>query len=140
MDEHLEGFLENEHTADWELHVWAQSLAGLFEQAARGMYSLCGVKFEMDSDPTCAVRLLHLEAGDAETLLVMYLSELLWIWERDGLGFEEFHLELEDTRMEGRLLGSRIVDQDKEIKAVTFHNLNIRNTDTGLEADLVFDV
>ena len=31
------GYREIEHTADWELEVWAPDLAALLEQAARGM-------------------------------------------------------------------------------------------------------
>ena len=37
------GYREIEHTADWELKVWAPDLRGLLEQAARGMYALSGI-------------------------------------------------------------------------------------------------
>ena len=33
-----------EHTADWELEVWAEDLSGLLEEAAGGMYELMGVE------------------------------------------------------------------------------------------------
>jgi SHS2 domain-containing protein len=36
--------------------------------------------------------------------------------------------------------GGHLVEQRKEIKAVTYHNLSIRETERGLEAEIVFDV
>jgi len=44
MDNSQSGFREREHTADWELQVWAPSFSGLLEQAARGMYALSGTR------------------------------------------------------------------------------------------------
>jgi SHS2 domain-containing protein len=38
------GYREREHTADWELEVWAPDLPRLLEQAARGMYRLAGLR------------------------------------------------------------------------------------------------
>ena len=40
------GFREREHTADWELEVWAPDLPGLLVQAARGMYWLMGARLQ----------------------------------------------------------------------------------------------
>jgi SHS2 domain-containing protein len=36
--------------------------------------------------------------------------------------------------------GAPIQTQSKEIKAVTYHNLEIRETSRGLEVSIVFDV
>ncbi len=40
------GFREKDHTADWELEVWAPDLPGLLVEAARGMYWLMGARLE----------------------------------------------------------------------------------------------
>jgi SHS2 domain-containing protein len=142
MDRRLEGFQEREHTADWELNVWAEDLPGLFEQSARGMYALAGVR--LTASPTAdggrTARRLHLEAFDNEALLVAFLSELLRLGEEAGLAFDEFDLSVEAHHLDARLAGGVIAGQDKEIKAVTFHNLSIRNSGGRVEVDIVFDV
>ncbi len=131
------GYREVEHTADWELEVWADDLPGLLEQAARGMYALMRTRLEPAPHIT---RALDLPAGDPERLLVAFLSELLWLAERDGLGFDQFDLQLTQDFLHAHLQGGRMIEQSKEIKAVTFHNLAIRRKPGGLEVNIVFDV
>ena len=131
------GFREVEHTADWELQVWAPDLNILFEQAARGMYVLCGARM-LQSQPQ--KRTLDLEAADSEALLVGFLSELLYYYDRERLGFECFNLNIIDNHLHGEIEGSSIISIDKEIKAVTFHNLRIQQSIHGLEVNIVFDV
>ena len=131
------GFREVEHTADWELEVWAPDYASLFEQAARGMYVLSDTRLEASPRKS---RILELSAPDPESLLVTFLSELLYLAERERIGFDRFDLRLENHRLVANLEGSPLASQSKEIKAVTFHNLAIRKTRRGLEANIVFDV
>lgn len=131
------GFRELAHTADWELEVWASDLSSLFEQAARGMYALAGAR--LGAGPRLA-RSLELSAPDPETLLVSFLSELLYFSERDGLGFDQFELAMSADHLTARLEGSPLSALDKEIKAVTYHNLRISETPHGLEVRIVFDV
>jgi SHS2 domain-containing protein len=131
------GFREIEHTADWELAVWAPDLAGLLEQAARGMSALSGTRLQ--PSPRQA-RAFTLPFTDPESLLVSFLSELLWLGEQDGLGFDVFTLELEAEQMHAHLEGAPIAARSKEIKAVTYHKLAVRRTGCGLEVNLVFDV
>jgi SHS2 domain-containing protein len=131
------GFHECEHTADWELEVWAVDLPGLLEQAARGMYELSHTHLQAGDRQRID---LALPSEDAERLLVTFLAELLWIGEKDGLAFDEFNLRLSDDTLLAELEGAPISSQYKEIKAVTYHNLAIRQGDRGLEVRIVFDV
>lgn len=133
------GFQENEHTADWELSVWAPDMPGLLEQAARGMYALCAISL----DGNAAARRTHsleLTAPDPETLLVSFLEELLYLAEQERIAFDTFQLHLEGERLRADLSGAPIRAQGKEIKAVTYHNLAVRQGPHGLEANIVFDV
>jgi len=133
----ISGYREIEHTADWELEVWAPDLRGLLEQAARGMYALSGTRWE--SSPL-ERRELDLHADDAESLLVLFLGELLHFIEQDNLAFAEFQLELHGYTLHAQLLGAQIENIDKEIKAVTYHNLAVRQSENGLIVNIVFDV
>lgn len=132
-----QGFSEHEHTADWELEVWAPTLPVLFEQAARGMYALSGIVL----NPTPRkVRQLKLGAFDRESLLVGFLQELLYLGETAGLGFDQFDIRIEDLDLGAILTGAPILSISKEIKAVTYHNLKIYESERGLEVRIVFDV
>jgi protein archease len=131
------GFKERAHTADWALDVWAPDMVGLLEQAARGMYEL------MDTHLAAGPRLrrqIQVEAEDAEGLLVAFLSELLFLGEQEGLGFDQIELHLQGWRFRAELKGAPMISQSKEIKAVTYHNLQVRWSNERLEATIVFDV
>jgi SHS2 domain-containing protein len=132
------GFREIAHTADWELEAWAPDLTGLLEQAARGMFAISDTRLQHADRQT---RSLNLHALDAESLLVRFLSELLWLGQQEGLAFDTFWFTLEPGwRLHVELGGAPIASQEKEIKAVTYHNLVIRRTARGLAVNIVFDV
>jgi SHS2 domain-containing protein len=132
------GFREHAHTADWELEVWAPDLVALLEQAARGMYSLSGLKLQAGPQQE---RTLELQADDAESLLVRFLTELLWLEQDQQLGFDRFSMQMNGPyNLHARLFGHSIAAVTKEIKAVTYHNLAIRATPNGLNVEIVFDV
>jgi len=131
------GYREIEHTADWELHVWGLDMPALLEQAARGMYVLMGAR--LAAGPR-ARREIILPVVDRESLMVDFLSELLFLTEEEGLVFDEYHLVLDGDQLHARLDGAPLESLAKEIKAVTFHGMMVRETACGLEVNIVFDV
>ncbi len=137
MDQPGAGYREIQHTADWQLEVWAPDLPGLFEQAARGMAALAGIQLGEAAAPA-----QHLEfvAQDAESLLVKFLGELLYLQEQHGLGCERFDLAVSEGHLTAELAMRPVIALEKQIKAVTYHNLAIQPTPRGLEARIVFDV
>jgi SHS2 domain-containing protein len=131
------GFREIAHTADWELEVWAPDLPGLFEQAARGMYSLMDVHLQPAGRQS---RSLELSAANGESLLVSFLDELLYIQNADGLGFDVFQIDITGWNLRARLEGAPLESLSKEIKAVTYHRLKIQSDERQLIVRIVFDV
>ena len=131
------GYEEVEHTADWSLRVWAADFAGLLEQGARGMYHLLGIQ---QAQQPLTSRKLELQAPDAETLMVDFLSELLYVAEEKGFAFHHFSLRVADTRLEAELEGSPIESQTKEIKAVTYHRMTIQQGEEQLTTETMIDV
>lgn len=131
------GFEEIAHTADWALRVWAPDLPELFAQAAQGMYALMQVRLE----PAPRLeRALEIEGADAESLLVSFLSDLLYYGEHEGVGFDTFDIQVDGTRLRAVAGGAPIAQQNKEIKAVTFHNLAVYASEAGVSTIIVFDV
>jgi SHS2 domain-containing protein len=131
------GHCELEHTADWELEVWGPDMAALFGEAARGMYELMGV--EISEESRCHQQ-LELLADDREQLLVSFLGELLFLAETEDLAFDGFLLQVDGTSLLARLEGGSVLSRSKEIKAVTYHRLEILKTGRGLETSIIFDV
>jgi SHS2 domain-containing protein len=133
----ISGYREIPHTADWALQVWAPDLAELFTQSATGMYWLMETNLDgADRDQ----RTIQLEAADAESLLVAFLNELLYLGESEGLGVDRCEIAIAEPRLSAVLHAAPIAEQKKEIKAVTFHNLRINQTPRGYETTIVFDV
>ena len=131
------GFQEQPHTADWALDVWAPDLISLLQQAARGMYALMHARLQGELRESYR---FEIAAPDRETLLVTFLSELLYFTQRDNVVFDHFDLTHDGERLIAEVRGTPIESVAKEIKAVTYHNLTVRETARGLEVLLVFDV
>lgn len=131
------GFEEIPHTADWALRVWADGLPGLLAESARGMNWLAGAEL---SDGPRERRVFETEAADAESLLVAFLSELVYYAEQENLGFDEFDIRIFDYRLSATIQGAPLKALTKAIKAVTWHNLEVKKTARGLEVVIVFDV
>ena len=101
------------------------------------MFWLMGARLQADN------RLkynLEFSGVDPESQLVSFLQELLYLCDSQGLGFDEIHVAIEGEQGRAVLSGAPLVQRGKEIKAVTYHNLLVRQTAAGLEAIVVFDV
>ena len=86
-------------------------------------------------------RTLHLDAFDSETLLVDWLTELAYFAEMEQVVFPDITLtNVTPTHLEAEIKGGPVPELGKHIKAVTYHNLEIKETDDGLEATIIFDV
>lgn len=131
------GFDEIPHTADWSIRVWAFDLEQLLVESARGMYWLAGV--EMVDEPR-VTKTLVLEGPDDESLLIAFLSELVYFTEQENLGFDMFELSIKNGRLKVEMEGAQLQSISKTVKAVTWHNLAIHKSARGLEVEIVFDV
>jgi len=136
---HGGAFKEIEHTADRALIIYGSDLGQLLLNAAVGLNSLLV--------PQCDISIgqkkksVALEAIDAESLLVEWLSELAYWAESELLVFHQFDLHsVSSTHVKATIHGNRVAQLETHIKAVTYHNLKIVETDEGLTATVVFDV
>ena len=132
-------FEEIEHTADRALTIYGRSLEELLVNAALGLNSLVSV--DDTGNAALMTKTIDLDALDAESLLVEWLSELAYWAETEMLVFNQFDLQqVSATRVKGHIHGNRVTRLENHIKAVTYHNLKITETDSGLAATVVFDV
>jgi SHS2 domain-containing protein len=133
-----QAFEEIEHTADWALRVRGENLTKLLHNAALGMLQIADI--EPGPGPS-QENVITINAADRESLLVTWLEELLFNIETRGITYTSFDLQLDGyTKLVARVSEAPIGKIRREIKAVTYHDLEIRQTVAGLEVTLVFDV
>ena len=119
-----------DHTADIAIKASGKTLAEAFENAAKGMFDIITDKSEIESVGQYGI---ELEAPDLEQLLVDWLSELLFINTSQNLVFGFFKVELDEKKkkLSAKIFGEKYdISKHKigvEIKAVTYHMLEVRN-------------
>ena len=131
-------FEELEHTADIAILVRGETLAELFANAAYGM--ACQLT-DVDQLEVSIEKEIELRADDVEMLLVDWLGELLYLGEREDAAFVEFTMK-QVTPQELRAVarGGPIKEHQAHIKAVTFSQMDVHETDGVYETRVVFDV
>lgn len=130
-------YQEIQHTADRSVKVWAQDLPSFFAESARAMNAIAGIRLQPGPRTQ---RSFETNGPDAESLLVAFLSELVFATEMENLGFDEFEVRLDDDSLQVRMTGAPLLEIEKAIKAVTFHGLQIRTEGSMVTAEIVFDV
>ena len=131
------GFEEVAHTADWSVRVWGKDLNEPLSEAARAMNTLAGIQ---TSESPFLKRIFVFESGDEDSLLIAFLTELIYFQEQENLAFSIFDIKNRDQQVTVTMRGSKIRKIEKVVKAVTWHNLKIRHTLRGYETEIVFDV
>jgi len=138
MNKETNGYEERAHPADLAMFVWAVSLSELFVQAGKGMGEL--LKPEVSEDEVLYQTRILCEAADIESLLVAFLSEILYCLDEKQILFIPSKVRIEQNRLTASLEGRQVTRSGREIKAVTYSNLQIRKTRSGFETTIVFDI
>jgi SHS2 domain-containing protein len=131
-----------DHTADVGLRAWGRDLAELFEEAAAALIETLLDPETVRSEQAVTVRA---QGQDAEDLLVGWLEELVFLSEAENFAPAAAKVEeLSENTVQGTVWGEP-VDPDRhwfrsEVKAVTYHDLAIRETETGYAVEIVLDV
>jgi SHS2 domain-containing protein len=137
------GFTLFEHTADVGVRAWGGSEEAVFEEAAKGMFSLVCDPQTVGSEEKLAVS-VESPTADHELLLVAWLNELLYLFEARRILFSEFRLlELGDSGLKAEVAGEPLGTHHAVcggVKAATYHGLKLARTDGGWEAEVILDV
>ena len=131
-----------EHTADAGIIAHGADLRELFANAALGLFSLM---VETGGVRQTEVRDIDVEGRDPETLLVHWLTELLYHLDTEEMLFSRFEITaLSESSLRARAYGERI-DRERHdlrfgVKAVTRHMLEIAQEKGGYRATVLFDI
>jgi len=138
------------HTADIKIKVYGKTLEELFCNAVIGMFQAIVPKI-----PGCITkhgrvvcdnfperRTIHIETVDIEALLVDFLSEALYLSDVNDEAYLWVEIsDLSHTKIDATLYGKKVDGFEVvEIKAVTYHEMEVKNVDGVWQTNIVFDI
>jgi SHS2 domain-containing protein len=135
-----------EHTADIKFIAYGKTPEEVFENAALAMFNVI-IDTEKVFEKT--EREISLKSPDLESLLVDWLSEILYLFEVEETVFRKFTVESikeenGEYSISARASGEKYYPEshpfETEIKAVTYNQLEIRKVTDGWQARVVVDI
>jgi len=131
-----------DHTADIVIKAYGKILSEAFENAAKAMFDIITDKSNIESVGQYNI---ELEAPDLEQLFIDFLSELLYLNSAKNLvfGFFKVNLDEKKNKITAIVCGEKF-DLSKhkigvEIKAVTYHMLEVKNKKP-FHVQVLFDI
>ena len=131
-----------DHTADLGMHVTADTLPELVHAAGEGLYAAIG---QLTSRGTTQEHHWEFDGDEWHLLLRDYLAELLALFEGDHrLVTAVTAATFDGTRLRVTAQ-SAAVDREhsayqREVKAVTYHELALQRTAAGFTASFIVDI
>ncbi|MBI4621281.1 MAG: archease [Desulfobacterales bacterium] len=131
-----------DHTADLGIEVYGRDLKGLFQNAGQAL-------FEIICDPSEITESIEkkvaVDGEDLEQLMVVWLGELLYLHDVERLLLRRFEVEeVGERRLTATVYGEELKEGHHtiktEIKAVTYHQIQVRQEDGRWIARVIFDL
>ena len=133
-------FTELSHTADVRIRVIAESPDLLFSDA---FLALMQTVFGEDRKGGITKE-LKVESGNLESLLLDFLSEVLFVCEVEGLVFSQTDISISGNTLTATLNGEPFDrarhSSGTEVKGISYSGLAIVQDTNGYMADILFDV
>lgn len=129
----------HEHTADIRMNVISGSVEELFQDAFFGM-----IKIMRPSTPKIikpVSRKIKIETTDPTALLVEFLNETLSLMHLNHEYYHTVKLQLlSDTKLKVELIGYNIDSFKEDVKAVTYHEADIKKIGNKWQTTIIFDI
>lgn len=118
-------------TADMGFNAYGKNLNVAFENAALAMFNI--ITDTDNVEPKSEIT-FEITSEDEVSLLYDYLEELLFHHEIDFMLFSKFNVEIDDNlHLKASISGEEINwdrhERKTEIKAITFHKMQVKKTD-----------
>ena len=127
-----------EHSADLKIVAYGKDLKSLFGNALKGMFLSIEPEIIFDDKVT---RKIELSEEEQDLCLIDFLSEALYQSDVNNEAyFDVKFIKFEPREIVAELNGNAVKGFREEIKAVTYHGFEIKETNSGLEAQIIFDI
>jgi SHS2 domain-containing protein len=131
-----------EHTADLGLRIRAASRTELFVEAARGLFSVLSANLQ--AVRCVEQRTFEIPGDQDDYLLFDWLNELLYTFDTERLLLVEYEIDLDGGGLRAIARGEPIDrtrhDLDHEVKAITYHGLQVTQDHDGWLAEVIVDI
>ena len=131
-----------DHPADIGVIIKTDTLAELFEESAKYMFSIIA---ELSTVNKKTVKEVSISDTDLPNLLINWLNELLYIFEVEDILFCNFEIEnIDEKSLKAKVFGEEL-DLKKhtiltEVKAATYHQLDVSKKENFWQAKIIFDL
>lgn len=135
--------IEDLVSGDYAFAARGETLEELFASCAAACFS---AMTDLDRVDSALSRTIDIGAEGFEDLLFNFLAELIYLKDTEKIFFSEFDMEIDPGKysLKGIARGESINYNKHEIrtdvKAVTYHNLKVWQTDDGYEARVILDL
>ena len=128
------------HIADFKIKSFGKTKEELFLNSLLAMIE--GFKPEMEKPESKIERKVKIKSPDFTALLVDFLNEVLYLAQTEKAIFKNIKFEkFSETELKAQLFGQKVKRFNEDIKAVTYHNLDIHQKEDGSwEATVLFDI
>jgi SHS2 domain-containing protein len=131
-----------DHTADLGIMIRGTDLENLFEGAGRALTQLMVEGVVLGKTTS---RKISLSGEDLADLMVRWLGEILYLFEGENLVATRIHItSISPSRLEATLetvpFDPEIHEILNEIKAVTYHQIEVADKGDQWEARVIFDI
>ena len=134
------GFEHLEHTADVGIAAWDETAESVFEQATLGVLDIMGAYHPKEGERVP----LDVTGRDMGSVLVEWLSEVLYMQDtKDAIVTKVEVEQVRDTLARGAIWVAPRAEEMLEgtaVKAITFHGLDIQQSEKGWTARVYVDV
>lgn len=129
-----------EHPTDLKLKVSGANIVELFKNAAIGLFR--AIDGRKNPAPASGQwRDVQVSAPDQESLLVEWLNELLSLHDIENENYFDIKIfDLTDDSIIAQARGAPSTRDRFDVKAATYHGLEIKQTPQGYEATILFDI
>lgn len=130
-----------EATADIGFRAYGETLNEAFENAGVAMFNIITDTSDVEVESEIS---FEITSEDKVSLLYDYLEELLFHHEIEFMLFSEFNVQIdEDLHLKATAKGEKINwdkhERKTEIKAITFHKMDVSETD-GVRLQAIVDL
>jgi len=136
------GFIILDHPADLGIEAYGRTLAESFEQAALGLIS---VILDPATVRQVEARKVELNGTDTEQLLVKWLAEILYLY--DGQRFVSVNFSIASispNHLCANVGGETFCEERHltrlDVKAITYHQLSVRQDKEGSRVKVFLDI
>ncbi len=128
-----------EHKADLKIRASGRTKEELFLNMLLGVAEFQKANIENKEK---VKRKIRIKSIDFPALLVDFLNEIIYLNQvNKEVYFDLKFKKLEDKKLEGELYGQKADKFNEDIKAATFHNLEIKQTkNKNWEGTVLFDI